>query len=141
MLKCFQVDIVSAETEIYSGLASKLFVTGILGELEILYGHAPLLTMIAPGPVWIHKDSGEEEGFVVFGGMLEVQPDITTVLADSVLKEKDIDETAAREVKAHAEEMISHPGKGFDYAKAHAEIASASAQLRVLKRMKQLRKK
>lgn len=141
MSKCFQLDIVSAETEIYSGLASKLLVTGVMGELEILYGHAPLLTMIAPGPIWVHKESGEEEGLVVLGGMLEVQPNITTVLADAVMKEKDMNESAAREAKANAENMVSHPGKGFDYSKAHAEIAAASAQLRVLKRMKQLKKR
>ena len=77
MNNSFQLEIVTIESKIFSGLAKKLFVTGEQGELEILYNHAPLLTSITPGPVWFKTDTGKEKGLVVFGGMMEVQPKIT----------------------------------------------------------------
>jgi len=95
----FQVDIVSAESEIYSGLCHKLFVTGIEGELEIRHNHTPLLTMLAPGQIWLKNNKGEENGFVILGGILEVQPKITVVLADSVIRAEDIDLEAAKKSK------------------------------------------
>lgn len=135
--KSFNLDIVSAEEEVFSGLAQKLFVTGVEGELEILYGHAPLLTTLSPGPLWVKKSSGDEEGFIIFGGMLEVQPEITIILADSVLRAHDIDEAAALEVKQNTEKAIAQRETNLDYAKAHVELAHAVAQLRLIKKLRQ----
>lgn len=132
---CFQLEIVSAEEEIFSGEATKLFVTGSHGEMEILYGHAPLLTSLHPGPVWLTDKEGKEEAYVIFGGMLEVQPQISIVVADSALRAKDIDEIAAKEAKREVEQRIAHSAK-VDYAKARAELAFAVAQLRVLRTLR-----
>ncbi len=132
----FHLDIVSAEAEIFSGLVQKLFVNGIMGELEVLNGHAPLLTALKPGPVWVVKQDGKEEVFYISGGMLEVQPSITTVLADTALRAKDVDESQALEAKERAEEILAGSGKDFDYAKAQVQLAEAIAQLRALKKMR-----
>lgn len=133
MSKDFQLEIVTAESEIYSGPAEKLFVSGIEGELEILYNHAPLLTMLAPGPVWVLNDN-EEEGFVIFGGMMEVQPHMTIILADAALRAHDIDEAAAMEAKDASERALHAKEAKFDYAKAKVELAEAIAQLRAIKK-------
>merc|ERR1711976_386144 len=114
----FQVDIVSAESEICSGLCHKLFVTGIEGELEIRHNHAPLITMLAPGQIWLQNDKGEENGFVVLGGILEVQPKITVVLADSIIR-------AAEKAKLEAERAIQDSqNKSISYEEAHNKIAT-----------------
>ena len=134
-MNSFRLDIVSPEVELFSGRAQKLFVTGILGELEVLPGHAPLLTALSPGPVWIVKENGEEEGLVIFGGMLEVQPDITIVLADAAIRADDIDEAAAKGVKKYTEKAISNRENGLDYAKAHKDLTLAIAQLRIVRRV------
>jgi len=134
-MKSFRLEIVSPETELFSGFAQKLFVTGIVGELEILYGHAPLLTSLAPGPVWIVKEDGHEEGLVIFGGMLEVQPNITIVLADAALRAKDIDEAAKRST----EHAIATNVAGLDYTKARADLTLAMAQLRITKKLHSLK--
>ncbi len=139
-MKSFQLEIVSPEEEIFSGRAQKLFVTGIMGELEILYGHAPLLTSLAPGPVWIVGDDGQEDGLVIFGGMLEVQPDTTIVLADTALRAKDIDEAAANAAKRTTEHAIASKEQGLDYAKAHIDLTFARAQLRIVRKIQSLRK-
>lgn len=133
---CFDLKIVSAEDNIFQGKASKLFVTGVLGELEILVNHAPLLTELAPGPVWVEREDKEEEGFVIFGGILEVQPKITIILAESALRAKDIDEAAALEVKNNVERKIAQHESDLDYAKAHAELTMAVAQLRVIQKLR-----
>ncbi len=136
MTHCFQLDIVTAETEIFSGLAKKLFVTGEQGELEILYNHAPLLTSIAPGPVWLENEEGKEEGIVIFGGMIEVQPKVTTILADSALRAEDLDEAAALVAKQNMERAIAERESDLDYAKARTELAMAVAQLRLIRKMR-----
>ena len=138
-MKSFRLEIVSPETELFSGFAQKLFVTGIVGELEILYGHAPLLTSLAPGPVWIVKEDGHEEGLVIFGGMLEVQPNITIVLADAALRAKDIDEAAAQAAKRSTEHAIATNVAGLDYTKARADLTLAMAQLRITKKLHSLK--
>ena len=135
--KDFQLDIVSAEGEVFSGTVQKLFVTGVEGELEILAGHAPLLTALSPGPVWVEREDNKEDGFVIFGGMLEVQPDITIILADAALRAHDIDEAAALEAKQNTEKAIAQRETDLDYAKAHAELAHAVAQLRLIKKLRQ----
>lgn len=134
---CFQLEIVSAEGEIFSGAARRLFVTGIEGELEILFGHAPLLTSLAPGPVWVVREDNKEEAFVILGGMLEVQPGVTIILADAAMRAADIDEAAAMGAKKKAEDLIGNKFAGkIDYMKAHNELALALAQLRVIRKLR-----
>jgi len=139
-MKSFNLEIVSPEEQLFSGYAQKLFVTGVMGELEILSGHAPLLTSLNPGPVWIVKENGEEEGLVIFGGMLAVQPDITIVLADAALRAKDIDEAAAKEAKIITEQAIFNRESGLDYVKARADLNLVLAQLRIVRKIQSLRK-
>lgn len=136
MSKTFQLDIVTAETEIFSGLAEKLFVTGVMGELEILYNHAPLLTRLSPGPVWVQKPDGTEEGLVIFGGTLEVQPDVTIILADTAIRASDVDEAAAEKAKQATEQDLAQKEGELNYAKARSELTWAVAQLRLLKKVK-----
>lgn len=133
----FHLDIVSAEAEIFSGLVQKLFVAGVMGEMEILHGHAPLLTSLKPSPIWITKQNGQEEVFYISGGMLEVQPKVTTVLADTALRAKDVNEAQALEAKKRAEDILAGHTKDFDYAKAHAQLLEAIAQLRALKKLRE----
>lgn len=135
---CFRLDIVSPEHELFSGQASRLFVTGSQGELEILYGHAPLLTDLAPGRVWIVKADGSEDGLVINGGFLEVQPEITIVLADVAIRAADMDEAKAHEVQVETERKIANKATGIDYQKAHAELAIALAELRVIRKLRNL---
>jgi F-type H+-transporting ATPase subunit epsilon len=137
----FQVDIVSAESEIYSGLCHKLFVTGIEGELEIRHNHAPLLTILAPGQIWLTDSKGEQNGFVVLGGILEVQPKISIVLADSVIRAEDIDIEAAKQAKLEAEKSIQDSqNKSLSYEEAHNKIAATLAQIRILNKLRKLKR-
>ena len=138
-MNSFRLEIVSPEELLFSGLAKKLFVTGTLGELEILSGHAPLLTFLEPGPVWIVKDSDEEEGLVIFGGMLEVQPELTTILADAALRAKDIDEAAAKEAKRIAKTAILKRDGDLNYALAHAELNIAMAKLKIVRKLQSIK--
>lgn len=138
-----RVDIVSAEKEIFSGEADMVFVTGELGELGIAPGHAPLLSPIKPGNVRVLLPSKEEEIFYVSGGMLEVQPNIVTILSDTAKRAHDIDEAAALEAKERAEKILSDKSAEVDFAKASSELAEAIAQIRtvqqVRRRLKQLK--
>jgi F-type H+-transporting ATPase subunit epsilon len=137
----FQVDIVSAELEVYSGLCHNLFVTGVEGELEIRHNHTPLLTMLAPGQIWLKNNKGEETGFVILGGILEVQPKITVVLADSVIRAEEIDLAAAKQAKLEAEKaMQDSQNKSMSYEEAHNKIAATLAQIRILNRLRKLKK-
>lgn len=133
----FHLDIVSAEAEIFSGSVQKLFVSGEMGDLEILQNHAPLLTSLKPGPIWIVKLNGQEEVFYISGGMLEVQPRATTVLADTALRAKDVDEAQALEAKKRAEAILAKHTEGFNYAQAQSELIEAIAQLRALKKLRE----
>lgn len=135
MARSFQLDIVTAESRIYSGRADKLFVQGINGEFEVLYNHAPFLTALAPGPVWVVND-GKEEGYVIFGGTIEVQPEKTIILADTAVRAKDIDEAQAEGARHAAEAALSAKLGEIDYAKARAELANAVAQLRLIRKMR-----
>ena len=135
--KCFYLDIVSAEAQIFSGFVKQLFVSGIIGDLEVLYGHAPLLTSLRPGPTWIVNQQGKEEVFYISGGMLEVQPEISTILADTALRANDIDESQALEAKIRAEKILSGQTKDFDYAKAQSQLTRALAQLKVLRKFRE----
>ena len=133
------VDIVSAEGEIYSGEAGMVFAPAKLGDVGIAPRHAPLLTELRPGTVRVQPaEGGDELAFYVSGGMLEVQPHLVTVLADTALRARDIDEAAAVEAKRRAEEALRNRETLIDYARAQAELAEAMAQLRAIE---QLRKK
>ena len=131
------VDVVSAEEEIFSGPATMLFAPGVMGDLGIMPRHAPLLTRIKPGEVRIQTAESEEEMvFYVSGGMLEIQPSAVTVLADTALRAKDIDEAAALAAKERAEKMLADQKDDVDYAAASAELAEAMAQLQAVQRLK-----
>lgn len=135
-MSAFDLSVVTAEAEIFSGRVTKLFVTGIEGELEIRSGHAPLLTSLAPGPLLFEGEDGKEEGLVVFGGMLEVQPTKTIILGDAAMRSEEIDEQAANQAMSQAEESIAGVGGKVDYNKAHSELMLALAQLRVIRKLK-----
>jgi len=130
------VDIVSAEEEIFSGLAEMLFAPAELGEVGIAPRHAPLITNLLPGEVRVKVSETEMLEYHVSGGILEVQPHLVTVLADTAIRAKDIDEASALEAKAKAEEMLSDKSGKIDFAKAQAELAQAMSQLRTLDRLR-----
>jgi len=133
------VDIVSADGEIYSGDAGMVFAPAKMGDVGIAPRHAPLLTELRAGAVRVQPpDGGEELHFYVSGGVLEVQPHLVTVLADTAMRARDIDEAAALEAKNRAEEALRNREAAIDYARAQAELAEAVAQLHALE---QLRKK
>ena len=128
------LDIVSAEREIFSGLAEMVVATGLLGEIGISPGHAPLLTVLKPGEVRVTKPVGEEEIYYISGGMLEVLPSCVTVLADAVERADNLDEAAALAAKARAEEAIANKDAEIDYTVAAAELARAVAQIRAIQK-------
>lgn len=136
MTMTVHLDVVSAELEIFSGLVETVQVTGSEGELGIYPGHAPLITGLQPGMVRVVKENGEEELIYVAGGLLEVQPDTVTVLADTAVRASDLDEKAAQEAKQRAEEHIATGGADFDYAEAAVELAEAIAQLRLIQKLR-----
>lgn len=129
------VDVVSAEESIFSGEARLVALPGEAGELGILPKHTPLITRIKPGAVRIERaDNGEEEFVFVAGGILEVQPDCVTVLADTAIRGKDLDEAKATEAKRLAEEAIKNAKSDIDLAAAQSELAEMVAQLAALRR-------
>ncbi|MCS5709717.1 F0F1 ATP synthase subunit epsilon [Candidatus Berkiella cookevillensis] len=131
-----QLDIVSAEAEIFSGKAVRIFLTGILGELEIVPGHAPLITGLMPGPVRIRLDADKEEVIYVTGGVLEVQPEHATILADTVVRARDFNESEAIKAKQQAERLLNDKQVDIDFARARAELARAAGMLRAIQEMK-----
>jgi F-type H+-transporting ATPase subunit epsilon len=137
MAMTFHVDIVSAEEEIYSGLAEMLFAPAIMGDVGIMARHAPMLTELKPGELRIDTSNGEEHFVYVSGGLLEVQPSVVTVLADTAVRAKDLDEAAAIEAKERAEKALSEQAAEMDYALAEAELAEAMAQLQLIQKIKQ----
>lgn len=140
MAMTIHCDIVSAEEEIYSGRVEMISATGMLGELGILPGHAPLLTGIRPGPVRLKLDGGEEEVFYASGGFLEVQPGVVTILADTALRAEDIDEAAAAEAQAAAEKLLSEQSAEVGFSVAAAALAEAMAQQRTLAELRKRRR-
>lgn len=136
MAMTLHLDIVSAEAEIFSGLVEQLEVTGVEGELGIMPGHSQLLTALPPGEVSVSKDGGEKEVFYISGGFLEVQPFVTTVLADTVVRATDIDEASAIEAQRRAESLIESKQSEIEYSKALAELAQAAAQLRAIRKLR-----
>ncbi len=136
MAMTMHVDIVSAEEEIFSGPAEMLFASGVMGELGILPRHAPLLTQLKPGEIRIRVPGGEEQLYYVSGGMLEIQPHVVTVLADTAVRAKDLDEAAAIQAKERAEQALQNKTSEFEYAKAQSELAEAIAQLQAIRKLR-----
>jgi F-type H+-transporting ATPase subunit epsilon len=131
-----QVDIVSAEGELFSGAASMVFAPGTQGDLGIAPRHAPLLTLLNPGEVRVQTPDGQEHVFWVGGGALEVQPNKVTVLADTALRAKDLDEAAALAAKQRAEEALQDRSGHISIAEAQAELARVVAQLKMIQRLR-----
>ncbi|HEY3540332.1 MAG TPA: F0F1 ATP synthase subunit epsilon [Trinickia sp.] len=134
-----KVDVVSAEEQIFSGHAKFVALPGEAGELGILPGHTPLITRIRPGAVRIEAESGEEEFVFVAGGILEVQPGAVTVLADTAIRGKDLDEAKAEQARKRAEEALQNSGSNLEYATAQAELSYAVAQLAAIQRLRKMR--
>jgi F-type H+-transporting ATPase subunit epsilon len=131
-----QVDIVSAEGEIYSGNASMVYAPARMGEVGIAPRHAPLLTALKPGEVRVQDTDGKEHFFYITGGMLEIQPHLVTVLADTALRGEQLDEAAALSAKQHAEEALKGISDQTDLARAQAELAEAEARYRAAQKLK-----
>jgi F-type H+-transporting ATPase subunit epsilon len=136
MANTIHVDVVSAEAQIFSGEATFVALPGEAGELGIYPKHTPLITRIRPGAVRIEKADGGEEFVFVAGGILEVQPNGVTVLADTAIRGADLDEAKAQSAKQAAEELMQSQDAQIDYAKAQAELASAIAQLAAIQRLR-----
>jgi F-type H+-transporting ATPase subunit epsilon len=131
------VDVVSAEKSLFSGLAEVVIAPGEMGELGIYPRHAPLLTRIKPGSVRLKLPNQDvEELIYVSGGMLEVQPNVVTILADTAIRGVDLDEGRALEAKRAAEEALQNRASDIDYAQAQAELIEAVAQLHAIQKMR-----
>ena len=130
------VDVVSAEANIFSGEAKFVALPGENGELGILPRHTPLITRIKPGAVRIERPDGEEEFIFVAGGILEVQPGVVTVLADTAIRGKDLDEAKATEAKKRAEEAMKNAKSDLDLAAAQGEFAAMAAQLAAIQKLR-----
>jgi F-type H+-transporting ATPase subunit epsilon len=138
MANTIHVDIVSAEGEIYSGPAEMVFVPGNEGELGIAPRHAPLLTLIKAGEVRV-KNADAEQSIYVGGGAVEIQPNRVTIMADTAVRAKDLDEAAALESKRRAEEALSGKIDKLEQAEAMAELVRAAAQLKLLERLRKIK--
>src|SRR6478735_5681236 len=136
MSTTIRCDIVSAEEEIFHGNAQMVIATGEMGELGIAPRHAPLITRLKPGQVRVQLEGGEEQFFYVSGGILEVQPNVVTVLADTAIRAKDLDEAAARGAKDEAERALANRTDALEIAQAQAQLAQAMAQLQALERLR-----
>ncbi len=139
MAMTIHVDIVSTSREIFSGPVTLVTATGELGELGILPRHSQLLTRLKPGPVKLRMLNGEEEIFYVSGGLMEVQPHVVTILADTAENAGNLDEAAALEAKRHAEQLMADKRGDYEYARAEADLAEAIAQLRTIEKLRKNR--
>ncbi|MDF1684310.1 MAG: F0F1 ATP synthase subunit epsilon [Legionellaceae bacterium] len=134
------LDVVSAEKAIFSGPVEMVIATGELGELGVVAGHAPLLTVLKPGEIRVTQVGGQEDIFYVSGGILEVQPNCVSILADTVERADSLDEAVALEAKARAEEAMADKNSDIDYSKASMELARAIAQIRAIQKVRKLHK-
>jgi F-type H+-transporting ATPase subunit epsilon len=135
-MSTIHVDIVSAEGEIFTGAAKMVFAPASQGELGIAPRHSPLLTDLRPGAIRVQPEEGEERFFYVTGGVLEIQPKQVTILADSALREDDLDEAAALEARQKAEEALAGASGQVDLARAQEELVEASARYRAAQQLK-----
>jgi|TARA_A200000113_G_scaffold213079_1_gene215172 F-type H+-transporting ATPase subunit epsilon len=126
------LDIVSAEEEIFSGNVKNIIAAAMMGEVGIYPKHTPMITPLKPGEVKIITEQDEEMLFFISGGVIEVQPEIVTVLADTAIRGEDLDEAKAEESKKRAEEALADKSDNIDAAKALAELAQAAAQLKMI---------
>ena len=129
-------DIVSAEAEIFRGEATLVVVTGEVGELGIAPRHAPLITRLKPGKVVVTQANGEKLDFAIGGGILEVQPQVVTILADTAIRADEIDEEKVRKAKEEAERVLAGRGEAMDVAEAQKKMAEVAAQLQALERLR-----
>ena len=136
MESLIQCDMVSAEGGIFSGQVEMVVAAGSMGDLGIAFGHAPLITQLVPGPIRLIRRGTNEEVFYVSGGMLEVQPKVVTVLADTVTRAQDLEEAAAEQVKQDAIRAMEGKKSELDYSTAAAHLAQAAAQLRAIQQIK-----
>ena len=139
MSMTMHIDIVSAEAEIFSGTVTMVYAPAEMGEVGIAPRHAPLLTRLKPGEVRVQTQEGEELSFFVSGGMLEVQPHVVTVLADTAIRAADLDEAQATEARERAEKMLADKSADLDYAKAQSELAQSMAQLAAIRKLRETR--
>ncbi len=135
-MSTIRCDIVGAESEIFHGQAKLVIATGEAGELGIAPRHAPLITRLKPGQVRVQLENGEEQCFYVSGGILEVQPQVVTVLADTAIRARDLDEAAARKAKENAERLLANRADAVEIAQAQAELMQAVAQLRAIEQLR-----
>ena len=135
-MSTIRCDIVSAEDEIFHGNVSLVVATGEMGELGIAPRHAPLITRLKPGHVDVVLASGERQQFWVSGGILEVQPQVVTVLADTAARASDLDEQAALQAKKEAEDALANRTDAVEIAEAQAKLAEALTQLQALERLR-----
>lgn len=136
MATTIRCDIVSAEAEIFHGEATLVVATGEIGELGIAPRHAPLITRLRPGKVVVTQENGEVLDFAISGGILEVQPQVVTILADTAVRAQDIDEAAVRAAKEEAERILAGRGEAMEVAEAQAKLAEVTAQLQALERLR-----
>ena len=136
MATTIRCDIVSAEEEIFHGEVQMVVATGEMGELGIAPRHAPLITRLKPGQIRVTLANGEEQLFYVSGGILEVQPQVVTVLADTAIRGGDLDESKAQAAKAEAERILAGRGEAMDLAEAQMKLVEAMAQLQALERLR-----
>ena len=135
-MSIMHLDIVSAEEEIFSGNVKNIIAAAMMGEVGIFPKHTPMITPLKSGEVKIITDQDEEKLFFISGGVLEVQPDIVTVLADTAIRGEDLDEAKAAESKKRAEEALADKSDNIDAAKALAELAQAAAQLKMIEKIR-----
>ena len=135
-MSSIQCDIVSAEKEIFSGEVDMVFASGIAGELGIAPRHAPLITLLKAGEVRVQMQDGSHQNYYVSGGILEVQPYLVSVLADTAVRAEDIDEAAAIQAKDEAERLLKDSDKRQDLAHVQADLAKAVAQIQAISRLK-----
>ena len=139
-MSTIQVEIVSAEAEIWSGEGTMVFAPGVSGELGIAPKHTPLITTLKPGDVRVELENGEQQFFFISGGLLEIQPHLVTVLSDTVIRGDDLDEAAAQEAMKKVEEKLE--GTAMDdhnYAAMKAELAAYAAQVRAIEKLRKLK--
>ena len=140
MAMTMHCDIVSAEEEIFSGTVTLVVASAENGEVGILPRHAPFISRLRPGQVKVTLQHGEEQFYYVSGGILEVQPHVVTVLADTAMRARDIDEAAAQRAKEEAERQLRDRETEIDLARAQAELAEAVAKLQAIERLRRARK-